>query len=330
MERNKALDICKGIGILLVVIGHMGTPIGRIVYGFHMGLFFFLSGLCFKDSYLNGGLNFIKKRAHRLLLPYLFFPLMAYLFVPHEYSPLYKMWSISYPYHLLGTMWFLKALFIVSILCWIIIKISYHYFEKSIFVLPIIVLFVFFIFLYYTGISSSRNLYYCTFYLMGYSVKKSGIDIFASGQLTSNKLLLLCSSFLVLVFMSYYAETIIQEVDCSTFIPYFISSSCGIYLTCQIVGYIRAESIWGKIMASLGCLTMSIMIFNWASFWLLDTVLDYLDICLLPDKIVYWASQLTIAIAIPVFLNNIYSFVKDLYRCLLSKFLALYGKNNNS
>lgn len=60
-------------------------------------------------------------------------------------------------------------------------------------------------------------------------------------------------------------------------------------------------------MASLGYLIMSIMIFNWASFWLLNIVLDYLDICLLPNKIVYWASLLTIAM--PVFLNNIERFI---------------------
>ena len=59
-KRIEYIDIAKGIGILLVVIGHIvygnNYPIphaGRIsnfIYSFHMPLFFIISGLCIKDD----------------------------------------------------------------------------------------------------------------------------------------------------------------------------------------------------------------------------------------------------------------------------------------
>ena len=41
MERNENLDICKGIGIVFVVLGHIVTIpyFHELVYGFHMPLF---------------------------------------------------------------------------------------------------------------------------------------------------------------------------------------------------------------------------------------------------------------------------------------------------
>ncbi len=53
-QRNETLDIAKGLGIVLVVLGH--NPVFRegahwlyeAVYLFHMPLFFFLSGVTFR------------------------------------------------------------------------------------------------------------------------------------------------------------------------------------------------------------------------------------------------------------------------------------------
>lgn len=56
MKRVESVTIAKAIGIILMVVGHSGLggyPI-RFIYLFHMPLFFFLSGYCFKESYLEG------------------------------------------------------------------------------------------------------------------------------------------------------------------------------------------------------------------------------------------------------------------------------------
>ena len=48
-KRIEYLDIAKGVGILLVVLGHndfevISLFVQRLIYSFHMPLFFFLSG----------------------------------------------------------------------------------------------------------------------------------------------------------------------------------------------------------------------------------------------------------------------------------------------
>ena len=74
------VDIARGIAIILVVIGHgiseyeTGfTALEKIIYSFHMPLFFVISGLVFrvKDGVTLGA--FAKKRAKGLMLPYLLF-----------------------------------------------------------------------------------------------------------------------------------------------------------------------------------------------------------------------------------------------------------------
>ena len=69
-KRETWIDFLRGTGIILVMLGHCWPPFSKQIYGFHMPLFFLLSGylfshyekLCFKDL--------IKKLAVRLLIPY--------------------------------------------------------------------------------------------------------------------------------------------------------------------------------------------------------------------------------------------------------------------
>lgn len=67
--RIEWIDVAKGIGILCVFLGHLGVEIvDRIVFTFHMPLFFILSGMLLKvDVPLR---SFIKQKSKRLLIPY--------------------------------------------------------------------------------------------------------------------------------------------------------------------------------------------------------------------------------------------------------------------
>lgn len=76
-NRIDTFDILKGIGIILMVIGHThldcDTPIvsrlNQIIYSFHMPLFFLISGYFFKPKPFNIG---IKGYFKRLIIPYIF------------------------------------------------------------------------------------------------------------------------------------------------------------------------------------------------------------------------------------------------------------------
>ena len=69
------IDIVRGIGILLVVLGHLETGFPeRVIYAFHMPLFFFLSGYVHKIQNKYGA--FLQKRSIHLLVPYVVFLLL--------------------------------------------------------------------------------------------------------------------------------------------------------------------------------------------------------------------------------------------------------------
>src|SRR6266545_108761 len=80
-KRIEYLDIARGIGILLVVLGHndLGaiSPFAhQVTYSFHIPLFFFLSGY-----FINTSISFpdyFKKRFHSVLKPYLFTIFLIY------------------------------------------------------------------------------------------------------------------------------------------------------------------------------------------------------------------------------------------------------------
>lgn len=81
MERLTYIDSLKGIGIILVVAGHLFSPytdylddpINQMIYSFHMPLFFFLSGFVYGHSQKKSFKNAIVKKFVSLLLPYLCF-----------------------------------------------------------------------------------------------------------------------------------------------------------------------------------------------------------------------------------------------------------------
>lgn len=53
MQRNKNIDVMRGLGIIMMVAGHCGSPITGFVYIFHMALFFMISGFCFNSKNSN-------------------------------------------------------------------------------------------------------------------------------------------------------------------------------------------------------------------------------------------------------------------------------------
>ncbi|MDR5797391.1 acyltransferase family protein [Caballeronia sp. LZ008] len=69
--RNRTIDAARGIGIVLVVLGHaIGLPewLFRVIYSCHMPLFFFLSGYLFNGK--RSPLEVMRRNSRRLLMPY--------------------------------------------------------------------------------------------------------------------------------------------------------------------------------------------------------------------------------------------------------------------
>lgn len=83
MNRKPFIDVLRGIGIILVILGHCHRPelSLKLIQSFHMPLFFIISGYLFnREQILTGSSKkYIKKKARALLLPYLFFSVFHYL-----------------------------------------------------------------------------------------------------------------------------------------------------------------------------------------------------------------------------------------------------------
>lgn len=125
MNRDITLDIAKGIGIILVVVGHCinaRTIPGVFVYAFHMPLFFFISGVCFNADRHPEFLPFLYKRVRQLLVPAIVFSLVltalsAPLMPGAGFQWKDLLWQ-GFP----GAIWFLGVLFVAEILYWLIYK----------------------------------------------------------------------------------------------------------------------------------------------------------------------------------------------------------------
>lgn len=130
MERKKYLDVAKGIGVILVVLGHLVTYEGAIskwIFSFHMPLFFFCSGMVFKEQ--KDFIDLLKRSLKKNLKPYVVFLMIGIVItfiIPDwrngfDSSIALKELRRGQPecFHV-GQIWFLMCLFWVEILFGII------------------------------------------------------------------------------------------------------------------------------------------------------------------------------------------------------------------
>ena len=136
------LDYAKGIGIILVIMGHCIFPMHILIDIFHIPLFFLLAGVTFSPK---SNTNFIIGKINRIGIPYCFWTIISSIanLIPHPYNGIFN-----------GPLWFLQTLFVSLILMQISIKLN-NILSK-----------VFFAVLFLLSIISTKyNLDYLPFYL---------------------------------------------------------------------------------------------------------------------------------------------------------------------
>lgn len=163
-QRDATFDVLKGIGIILMVVGHSGTPkwIHDSIYSFHMPLFFIASGWFFNEWSLENKWVYTQKKVKGLYLPYLKWSLIFLLlhnvfffvgllnsqygfnglvekwyhlndFVSHFTDICFKMTGYD---NLIGTYWFMRSLFVASLLAcflsWLFMRVTHQSTRHSI------------------------------------------------------------------------------------------------------------------------------------------------------------------------------------------------------
>jgi acyltransferase len=124
-QRIEWIDVAKGIGILLVVLGHSGFSLNIRwwIWSFHMPLFLLLSGLVFSINKYPDFSFLFEKRNISLLRPYFLFTLIVLLllfFIQPDYPYLVKS-TIIYGWATIA-LWFIPVLYLTEFLYYFIRK----------------------------------------------------------------------------------------------------------------------------------------------------------------------------------------------------------------
>lgn len=160
-QRNTAISVAKGIGIILMVLGHAEAPelVTNFIYTFHMPLFFITAGYFFRRSYLDDPWSFCRRRFSALYLPFVAWSIMFLLLhnLWHHFGILnesYGNWTggVTHPYSwhdianrlllivtsmsgydefMAGAFWFFRGLLVASILFIIFYKLLDSRFSLS-------------------------------------------------------------------------------------------------------------------------------------------------------------------------------------------------------
>ena len=143
--REDFIDVARGIGIILMLIGHSSAPVDivKFIYGFHMPFFFILSGYLYdKTKWEQRGIEaLIKKRWKAYVIPYFIYSFVNLIInIPVEYSSirgkelvfstLKHIFWIFYSYGSATKtpnctpLWFLLCIFVCSIYFYFLLKLK--------------------------------------------------------------------------------------------------------------------------------------------------------------------------------------------------------------
>lgn len=293
--RDDKVTIAKGIAILLMVAAHAGIPhvVNRFIVMFHMPLFFFMSGYCFKEKYLSPPpITFVNKRIKGLYIPFvkwslLFLLLHNVFYYLNIYNDEYgfrgrvsSLYSIkefaSRCIHivvglhgqeqLLGGYWFLPQLLYASVIGFFAIKyIKNIYVGISTVLCITIITSAFDLRVPFWGIGSLTFLS-TAFFLVGYLYKKK-YDDWNKGHLSV--------LFAVIVAVgSVYCYTSMLSFTAEKILPYAICAICGTVMTLNASQYIASKKGWIKdMLVYVGNNTLTVLTWHFLCFKIVSLVI---------------------------------------------------------
>ena len=148
-QRIHYFDLAKGIGIILVVLGHLefiSMPLRYFIVSFHMPMFFMISGMLIQitNEEKRDMKTILKRKFNRMMVPYISFSIL-YFFIEIIYFKLTGLssWETIFDnvfqslcLHGVSVLWFLPAIFFGEIMFLFIRK----HFSHSLTILIVLVL----------------------------------------------------------------------------------------------------------------------------------------------------------------------------------------------
>jgi len=297
-KRIEWIDLCKAIGIYLVVLGHflpVGTPLKIIIYSFHVPLFFILSGFLLKTE--RGWVSQVFRRARLLLLPYFGFATVSLFY--YVAFPINKMDIVTKFFFWKGEtvwnepLWFLFTLFVVELIAYTLFR-CLPIFTKNMTALFGIVIGVmamgYFVYwlrplsLEYFGIDKAICL--LGFYLLGYLLRQTQFlnALPKSKELWTGVFLLVCVITLVL---NWNNNISVYYLDLNNYFVFLFTSIIGSISLIALCQNVSVE----KFLKSVSNHTIFIMgthyVFLLLYIWVADRIpMDSMIFCL-PVLVIY-------------------------------------------
>lgn len=139
-RRIEIIDIAKAITIFVVILGHTtsntdASMFRRIIYSFHMPLFFILAGLSIKPRILSTGrewLEFLKKSILAVVVPYLIWGMFYGTFAYKSFGYLFTgSWEALNEMGTLTSLWYLTCYFVAKIIVQLVINLILKFSESK-------------------------------------------------------------------------------------------------------------------------------------------------------------------------------------------------------
>ena len=228
-ERVQLVDLAKGLGMILVIIGHSGIPIKLQwwIWSFHMPLFFIISGFLYNHNLNISFIGILTKKTKSLLVPYLYFTLIILVLL-----------SIIKPIFILNilkdgwggiALWFIPVLFVTECLFFFSIKYLNSYLLIAVTVLCSLLG-------YYFGKKNIHAPYQMDVVLMALFFYGSGFILKKGINLLRNKggfiLFLLCATLLLVNIITCFSNYTRFDMCTNTVGNYFygvISAFSGVF-----------------------------------------------------------------------------------------------------
>ena len=356
IQFDDSVSFAKGIGIMLMVLGHtFFSAYGyRVIYMFHMPLFFFLSGYCFKKVHLEDFRNYAKKRISRIYVPFvkwgliflllhnIFFHLNIYndtfgfegvvsqLYGVSDYlkKAFLIFFCLSGNEQLIGGYWFLHTMFFASFIFYGLLRLKMPPIVGGGVALLISVL------LFFKGIPvvniycGAKEFFAVSCMMAGYMYKSYSIDKIVDRY--SAYVILVCALLLILGSVYWHGEML--DMKWTHTIPYFFSAIAGSVIVMKVskffVGKVRGFS---SLISNIGNKTIEILTWHFLCFKIVSLlIITYYGLSIehLAEFSVmrpynvqgWWICYFIVGVAVPV-LGTVYT--NKLIKLISSKYHSL-------
>lgn len=334
--------IMKGLAITGVVAGHLSVNILEIFVNYwHLPVFFFVSGYFFKPKHLDSCRKFIISRFRRLIIPFVLYSTITLMlhnvllglniisgdwYGIFEYTEALKhLLLLSSNEPLIGAMWFLPSLFIVSIFSLVVIKCSSV--SKLAICMSGVVICVAVIFCYVrvpSPYSIWQNISTSWLFILGYYCSKTKLDDKAIKWpyfVTSIMVIIL----LMLAGMRFGLQASMINTQSILFPIAFIA---GIVMI-NYLSHIITNTNLGSVFGFIGDFSFSIMALHFVGFkvvtWMRTFIDDSVELNSFPvdktDIHMYGVCYLIVGIVLPILTAISLSKLKNAwdYNCYLQK-----------